>query len=471
MKCIYLGGLAGVDSLVEFVRDQKGSILLYESRDAHVKNVGFKKLEKTYRTFCIDDLTNIANESVRDTEKDVDRESIIRAVSNDSRLQQLKSRDQRIDFSGAFATVCKCNDLIERAIEFYECNHPSETYCGYSPHTIESFVFMRTMEECNVKVIKLINSPLPWIFLPMEGLSNESQVYVRTVESKNLEAQRVKVDEYFSVLKGEYEQAIPYYDRSPKISFVKRLMSYWNSLSPKSLVREYEKKIGYKEFKDSIIPHEITASYGVYFLHYQPESNTLPDAEIYNDQYLAIKKISSSLPDGMILVLKEHPSTFAKRCDLRFRPKGFYKRLVSLPNVAMCPLDTPTFDLIDSAAFVSSITGVCLTEALARGVPIIFFNSARFTEFPENVVIDGSKETLERLSVAILKIVSPSFTFPHDDVTDSFIDLVTYGYDGSDKDFFILTSVAQELRVTEKVNLEMMHDFFRETIRCSKLVL
>jgi len=205
-------------------------------------------------------------------------------------------------------------------------------------------------------------------------------------------------------------------------------------------------------------------------LHYQPESNTLPDAEIYNDQYLAIKKISDSLPEGVTLVLKEHPSTFSKRCDRRFRPKGFYRRLVSLPNVIMCSLDTPTFDLIDNALFVSSITGVCLTEALARGIPIIFFNSSRFSKFPPSVVIDGSQKDNKALKGALRNILKQTFIFPHSEVINSFVDLVSYGYDGSDKNDFIIETVEQELRITEKVNLLLMNDFFFGTIYCKKSI-
>lgn len=469
MKCVYLGGLAGSQSLVNFIVEQEECVLLYEARDDDIKNDGFRELEKKCRVFCIDALSNIPKNINFSSEKIIDEESIIRAVSSDSRIAQLKSRDKRIDLSGPFSTVCCSNDLIIRATKFYEHNGINEIYCAYSPHTFESFVFMRTMEECGVRVLKLMNSPLPWIFLPMEGLSNEPQAFVRSSEFKDLEAQKIKVNKYLSILKGEYDHAIPYYDRKPKFSFLQYFANLINSLAPKNLVRNIEKKIGYYEFKNTTDSLEKYPNFGVYFLHYQPESNTLPDAEIYNDQYLAIKKISDSLPDGVTLVLKEHPSTFAKRCDRRFRPRDFYRRLVSLPNVIMCPLDTPTFDLIDNALFVSSITGVCLTEALARGIPILFFNSARFSGFPSSVAIDGSQQNSKDLSNALRNILAPQFIFPHDAVIDSFVNLVTYGYDGSDKDVFILESVAQELKVTEKVNLSMMVDFFSESIRCSKM--
>jgi hypothetical protein len=248
------------------------------------------------------------------------------------------------------------------------------------------------------------------------------------------------------------------------ISPLRRLTSFISSWSPKSVFKYYEKQLAYRDFKKSVASLGQGMNYGVYFLHYQPESNTLPDAEIYNDQYLAIKKISNSLPDGMTLVIKEHPSTFSKRCDLRFRPKGFYQRLLSLPNTTMCPLDTPTFHLIDDARFVSSITGVCLTEALARGIPIIFFNSARFSGFPLAAALDASQLSYDRLKAEVSNIVRPSYLFPYRQVMNSFIDLVTYGYDGSEGGSFILTSVADEGRVTEIINLKIIKDFFEGSV-------
>ena len=79
--------------------------------------------------------------------------------------------------------------------------------------------------------------------------------------------------------------------------------------------------------------------YGVYFLHVQPEANTMPEAGIYFDQFQLIKKLSDAMPSDMTLLIKEHPSTF-RDFDYRYRPKGFYARLSEIRNVKICPIDT-----------------------------------------------------------------------------------------------------------------------------------
>ena len=40
-------------------------------------------------------------------------------------------------------------------------------------------------------------------------------------------------------------------------------------------------------------------------MHYQPERTTDPDANYFTQQYLAIKLLSTALPDGYILYVKD----------------------------------------------------------------------------------------------------------------------------------------------------------------------
>jgi hypothetical protein len=119
---------------------------------------------------------------------------------------------------------------------------------------------------------------------------------------------------------------------------------------------------------------------------------------------------------------------FSRVCDIRYRPKGFYARLCKIRNVKICPIDSSVFSLIDNAKFVASVSGMCMTEALARSIPVVSFNPARFKNFPLDAVIDGFTASLVSLSERLSKIVNKSYIFPEDEVFSSFVKLESFGY-------------------------------------------
>lgn len=116
----------------------------------------------------------------------------------------------------------------------------------------------------------------------------------------------------------------------------------------------------------------------VYFaLHLQPELTTVSWGGEFVDQVLAIEHLRSLLPQDWSIVVKENPlQTFHSRGPL------FFARLKKIPGVFYVGKDTDTFDLIEKAEFVSTVTGTVGMEALRFGKRVLVFGSAPYKEFP-----------------------------------------------------------------------------------------
>jgi len=460
MKVFYLGANIHQEAL-DIIESSTDSIVVYEKEDIGLVQPSIKHLATSGRALCINEREVLTGRNSNTIISNEERESILSTVLNDYRLFLLRTRFNRFDFVGAFAGLCYFSDIVDYALFFHEKHKPKLVYCSYTPHTLEAWVFMATLEAAGVRIIRLISSPLPWILLPVTGLSCDAKPVLM---SNQRPGDAIKLENYLLLLRDSYEVAMPYYERISKIFKINQLLSAIINWRPRKLIASFEKMLVLREFKASITPFDKSMCYSVYFLHYQPEMNTIPEAGIYCDQYQAIKKLSSALPDGMKLIVKEHPSTFSKRCDRRWRPQGFYKRIADIPNVQMCPPDLNTYQIIDSSKFVASIAGVCLTEAMARGIPVVTFYSPRFNHFPKNVVVDASRASLSDLRTALKVLVTIKGTMLDQEAVSCLEEVVKQGYDGSDDETYIPKTREQASNNTRKANCLAVNDIINELL-------
>jgi hypothetical protein len=387
------------------------------------------------------------------------REEIIGKVVNDFRLFQLHSRLRRFDQSSSFSFTCKCNDAVDYALAFVDENKVTEILCSYTPHTFEGFIFIKTLEICGVSIVRLSTSPLPWVVYSLSGLENIGVDQFREIGTLDKDAAISRVKDYFKKLNSNYENALPYYERKTRPSIKTLLSGTTPSLIIKKIVKRLLKERVRKEFARYVKDISTESRYGVYFLHCQPEANTMPEAGIYYDQFQVIKKLSDAMPPDMTLLVKEHPSTFSRECDVRYRPSGFYARLCEIRNVKICPIDSSTFSLIDNSKFVASISGMCMTEALARSIPVISFNPVRFKNFPSNAVIDGYSASLTSLSERLTELIQITYSFPKNDVFSSFANLESFGYVSTFDEHTVPNSVAVQKIMSLNANRKAVVDF------------
>jgi len=104
-------------------------------------------------------------------------------------------------------------------------------------------------------------------------------------------------------------------------------------------------------------------------LHYEPELAILLLSPFYFNQIELIRYVARSLPLQYKLYVKEHPAMYSKRA------RSYYKELKKIPNVVLVDTHIKSFDLIQKAKLVTTITGSAGWEAVLLGKPVITFGS------------------------------------------------------------------------------------------------
>jgi hypothetical protein len=122
----------------------------------------------------------------------------------------------------------------------------------------------------------------------------------------------------------------------------------------------------------------------VYFgLHYEPERTTLPDGDIFHDQFLAILKLREFIPKNIKIYLKEHPSMFYNSLSgYKGRSPLFYSLLNKIEGVEIISMKYNTIDLINSSLFTSTITGTLGIESAIIGKKSLIFGNSWYNGCP-----------------------------------------------------------------------------------------
>jgi len=459
VKAVYLWSACWSDKSITDAIDIARTVIVYDVEEYSVDPEYIDGLRNKNRAFPTSSSSYTPKSAKFRTYNGLCREKIIGKVVNDFRLFQLHSRLSRFDTSSSFSFACKCNDAVDYALEFLDKYKVTEILCSYTPHTFEGFIFIKTLEICGVSIVRLSTSPLPWVTYSLSGLENSGVDQFREIGTLDKDAAISRVKDYFKKLNSNYENALPYYERKTPVSIknsISRVPSFFNI---KKLAKWVLKERVRKDFSRFARDISTESRYGIYFLHCQPEANTMPEAGIYYDQLQVIKKLSDALPSDTTLLVKEHPSTFSRECDVRYRPNGFYARLCEIRNVKICPIDSSTFSLIDNSKFVASISGMCMTEALARSIPVISFNPLRFKDFPPDAVIDGYSVSRVSLPKRLSEILHKSYSFPKNDVFLSFVNLESFGYVSASDEVFVPTSVLDQKVMSLNTNRKAVIDF------------
>jgi hypothetical protein len=108
----------------------------------------------------------------------------------------------------------------------------------------------------------------------------------------------------------------------------------------------------------------------LFSLAYQPEESTSPRGGIFVEQYFSIRALSSCLPHGWKVRVREHPDQYGRG---RPRPKDFLREISLLPRVEIVAVDETSDDSLIQADAVAATAGTMAVEAWARGIPLILF--------------------------------------------------------------------------------------------------
>lgn len=145
----------------------------------------------------------------------------------------------------------------------------------------------------------------------------------------------------------------------------------------KSLGKYFQTRIYKKASRQNVKNIDFTKKYVYFPLHLQPEMTTDVLGGKYVDQLLAIEKLRNMIPEGWYIYVKENPIQ-----KEYMRGRYFFERLNLIPNVVFIDRSVDTYKLMESAQFVSTITGTAAWEAITGGKNALIFGKTWFEHFP-----------------------------------------------------------------------------------------
>ena len=168
---------------------------------------------------------------------------------------------------------------------------------------------------------------------------------------------------------------MPYNSRFNR--FQKRVADYNTSKTSKSYRSIYESLVQNVDLEST--------KYVIFALHHQPEATTSPSGGVYVDQLLVIDMLDRLLPSDITVLVKDHSSQFlgVLESPSAGRSQIFYDKLAQFSDrVKMVALDINSFDLIDNAQAVVTVTGTIGIESLARKTPVFCFGRTWYQNCP-----------------------------------------------------------------------------------------
>jgi len=167
-----------------------------------------------------------------------------------------------------------------------------------------------------------------------------------------------------------------------------KLMMQFNKFKLYKQHLKYSKKQVNKDRFEKVI---------TFFLHYQPERTTLPEAGIFFHQELVIRILAGAVPEGCEVLVREHPSTFLLEYEVGGRHLDFYQRISEIRNVRLDDMSRGVNEVIDSSDVVATCTGKVGFQAVLRGVPCLTFGSAQYNDMPYVSVYSNYEELVKNL--------------------------------------------------------------------------
>lgn len=156
-----------------------------------------------------------------------------------------------------------------------------------------------------------------------------------------------------------------------------KIISFLALFSYKVINMKLENDFYYKKKSVNCKMPNKTEKYVYFPLHLQPELNIECLGGIYDDQLLAVERLSALLPDYYKIYVKDYPKqSYYKRSDL------FFRRLFSIDKVELVPYQADTYELMKHCQFVATITGTAGWEAISGGKNVLIFGYAWYRTLP-----------------------------------------------------------------------------------------
>lgn len=403
------------------------------SKGWNIGNADFQLLEDLFKS-------NKISESEPLLEEVAEFSEVFQYLTNQDGLYQVVERKGR--YGSINLSMMDLSILCQNSYTLLKRNKIKVLITHNVPHEVETYVFCKTAQGMGIEIINMRQSLFYWRPYVEIGIDFGEPIDIQ-INKRTVEEVRPKVEAYAGLKRGEYEKAITGYESLVKKSYENKLwnwnLEFYHAYHSKKnlIVRFLELRNKRKVFNSFVRYSSFTKPEGKFvtvYLHYQPERTTIPQGQIYMQQYVLVHQLRQILPNDVKIIVKEHPTTFrlARRkktlkFGAKYRDQSFYKNLSALENVVVLNFFDNDFDYIDKALFVVTINGTASVEAVMRSKPTVYFGNAPFKRLPGSFHI---KELLNNPDL-LDELLEKRVVVRREEVDDFLIEVYrnTYGKD------------------------------------------
>lgn len=266
-------------------------------------------------------------------------------------------------------------------LNFLKENNILFIYFRNTPHHSVEWLLAKAADFLNIDIFTTERHVLPWLFSISKGYLKSRELMFKDITLEPLHELEFHIDKFIKNTSKDYESAIPVYEKE-RLSI--GIFKYYNPFKnfKNKIVRPHifytitKNFFYYKKISQDL--NILKTSYIIFFLHYQPERTTLPEGYDFTDQLFAIRTLRLLLPENVKLLVKEHPSMFTNKSEPKARNSFFYKSINDIKGVSFVNIAVNSFQLIDNAIAVATITGTVALESYIRKKPAILFGRSNF---------------------------------------------------------------------------------------------
>lgn len=139
-----------------------------------------------------------------------------------------------------------------------------------------------------------------------------------------------------------------------------------------------------------------------YTLHVDPEASTMVISPYQTNQLSVLEALAKAKPVDQILIVKEHLTMIGRR------PEGFYEKINNLPGVYLVDPRETSFQFINNAEAVITLTGTSGLEAILLKKPAIFLGNFIYKFIEEGFVLTNDLSALPEILNNLEKIQAAS---------------------------------------------------------------
>jgi hypothetical protein len=298
---------------------------------------------------------------------------IWRKLIDDHQTLMIFDRTARMPLSSSLKIALIIDHVIQ-CQAYLEAETPDVLVYMATPHDIVRWIFARVAEELGVRVQYFQETLLPWRFALMEGLSSEATLVPSRLTAPS-PSETLLATDYAKRKQGGFDDAFPKYESDR----LKRNRGHYYNFS-KDFLRSWKrpdlmlnKALCYRAYAALARAPSANDASATFFLHFQPERSTLPEAYGFAQQLAAVITLAEALPDDTRLYVKEHPAIFTADCHWKERLAFWYRLIAQVRKVQLVPIESDPYELIDRSFCVATIAGTIAGEALIRGKPVVIF--------------------------------------------------------------------------------------------------